>query len=211
MSKSEGNFVTIHELLHTKRFGQLPWTGDAVRLAMLTVHYAKPIDWTVERLATASANLHTFKLTVAKGLGVNDSLNPGSIAEFQQAAPSAQLLDCLSDDINTPKAIFEHLFFLVKAADQVGGVLREPAKVLMQDCLFLGIDPFRHARAELAAFDEQKGNIDLAIDDRLVFIAAKNFVEADRIRDELLAQGIQLKDSKDSTTGERVTTWEVKR
>ena len=39
----------------------------------------------------------------------------------------------------------------------------------------------------------------------------KNWAEADRIRDELLAQGIQLKDGKDPVTGERVTTWEVKR
>jgi cysteinyl-tRNA synthetase len=40
---------------------------------------------------------------------------------------------------------------------------------------------------------------------------AKNFKEADRIRDELTAMGIQLKDSKDPKTGEIVTTWEVKR
>ena len=47
--------------------------------------------------------------------------------------------------------------------------------------------------------------------DRLAFIRDKNWAEADRIRDELLAQGIQLKDGKDPATGERVTTWEVKR
>ena len=46
---------------------------------------------------------------------------------------------------------------------------------------------------------------------RLAFIRDKNWPEADRIRDELLAQGIQLKDGKDPTTGERITTWEVKR
>ena len=46
---------------------------------------------------------------------------------------------------------------------------------------------------------------------RLALIAQKNWAEADRIRDELLAQGIQLKDGKDPVTGERVTTWEVKR
>jgi cysteinyl-tRNA synthetase len=46
---------------------------------------------------------------------------------------------------------------------------------------------------------------------RLSLIAAKNWAEADKIRDELLAQGIQLKDGKDPETGERVTTWEVKR
>ena len=49
------------------------------------------------------------------------------------------------------------------------------------------------------------------IDIRLAFIRDKNWAEADRIRDELLAQGIQLKDGKDPATGERVTTWEVKR
>ena len=46
---------------------------------------------------------------------------------------------------------------------------------------------------------------------RLALIRDKNWAEADRIRDELLAQGIQLKDGKDPATGERVTTWEVKR
>ena len=49
------------------------------------------------------------------------------------------------------------------------------------------------------------------IDRRLAFIREKNWAEADRIRDELLAQGIQLKDGKDPATGERITTWEVKR
>ena len=46
---------------------------------------------------------------------------------------------------------------------------------------------------------------------RLAFIRDKNWAEADKIRDELLAQGIQLKDGKDANTGERTTTWEVKR
>ena len=49
------------------------------------------------------------------------------------------------------------------------------------------------------------------IDRRLALIRDKNWAEADRIRDELLAQGIQLKDGKDPATGERITTWEVKR
>ncbi len=55
------------------------------------------------------------------------------------------------------------------------------------------------------------GKIDAQIAKRLALIAAKNFAEADRIRDELLEQGIQLKDGKDPVTGERVTTWEVRR
>jgi cysteinyl-tRNA synthetase len=42
-------------------------------------------------------------------------------------------------------------------------------------------------------------------------LKTKNFTEADKIRDDLLAKGIQLKDGKDKESGERVTTWEVKR
>ena len=49
------------------------------------------------------------------------------------------------------------------------------------------------------------------VSNRLALIAQKNWPEADRIRDELLSQGIQLKDGKNPETGERVTTWEVKR
>ena len=56
-----------------------------------------------------------------------------------------------------------------------------------------------------------KLDVQKVINERLAYIAQKNWPEADRIRDELLAQGIQLKDGKDPVTGERVTTWEVKR
>ena len=53
--------------------------------------------------------------------------------------------------------------------------------------------------------------VDTLITARLAARKAKNFAESDRIRDELLAMGIQLKDAKDPATGEMVTTWEVKR
>ncbi|HCJ71930.1 MAG TPA: cysteine--tRNA ligase, partial [Agrobacterium sp.] len=46
---------------------------------------------------------------------------------------------------------------------------------------------------------------------RLEMLKAKNFAEADRLRDELSEKGIQLKDGKDKETGERTTTWELKR
>ncbi|MEM7636936.1 MAG: cysteine--tRNA ligase, partial [Pseudomonadota bacterium] len=53
--------------------------------------------------------------------------------------------------------------------------------------------------------------IEAAIALRLEAFRNKDFTEADRIRDELTAQGIQLKDSKDAETGERLTSWELKR
>lgn len=53
--------------------------------------------------------------------------------------------------------------------------------------------------------------VDKRVADRLAVIEAKNWAEADRIRDELAAEGILLKDGKDPDTGKRTTTWEVKR
>ncbi|MEO1398423.1 MAG: cysteine--tRNA ligase, partial [Pseudomonadota bacterium] len=64
---------------------------------------------------------------------------------------------------------------------------------------------------EAALVGLKASDIQTSILNRLAFIAEKNWAEADRIRDELLVQGIQLKDSKDPETGERVTTWEVVR
>ena len=57
MSKSLGNFVTIHELLATKQFGSNQWHGRVIRLAMLGTHYRQPIDWTAERLVQARSTL----------------------------------------------------------------------------------------------------------------------------------------------------------
>ena len=53
MSKSLGNFVTIHELLATDSFGGRAWHGEVLRLAMLRTHYRQPIDWTVKALEEA--------------------------------------------------------------------------------------------------------------------------------------------------------------
>jgi cysteinyl-tRNA synthetase len=78
---------------------------------------------------------------------------------------------------------------------------------------FEGIDRFStRVRSSQSNIDAVVANkIEVAIATRLDFIREKNWAEADRIRDELLAQGIQLKDGKDPVTGERVTTWEVRR
>ena len=57
MSKSLGNFVTIHELLRRPEFGGRKWPGEVLRLAMLRTHYRQPIDWTVKALEEAEATL----------------------------------------------------------------------------------------------------------------------------------------------------------
>jgi cysteinyl-tRNA synthetase len=201
MAKSAGNFVTIRELLTGWR--GLPWAGDAIRFAMLTAHYAQPIDWTDTRLAEAGANLHTFRLVGIKGLGFNDETDLLSIPEIAHGRPSDGLLQALYDDLNTPSAIFSHLFKLVRAADSKDGVLEAPAKQLLIDCLFLGVDPFRYYRNQMAAYDA--GKIQYLVDQRIAARKAKDFKKSDEIRDELAKMGVVLKDSKDGTT------WEIAR
>ncbi len=56
-----------------------------------------------------------------------------------------------------------------------------------------------------------QAEIESIVEQRLAFLKAKSFAEADRLRDDLLARGVQLKDGKDPATGERVTSWELKR
>jgi len=200
MSKSLGNFVTIRQLL--TEWQDLPWTGDAIRLAMLMTHYAQPIDWTAERLAIAGANLHTFQQVGVRGLGINEDVDISSLDELR-GAPSDGLLSHLMDDLNTPAAILSHLFGLVKQADQKDGVRAEPARQLLMDVLFLGIDPFRYVREERQKFlahrkIEHQWIWDL-VERRNAARKAKNFAEADRIRDELREKGIELLDRKDQT------------
>ena len=60
MSKSLGNFVTIHELLRTPKFGNSTWPGDVLRLAMLRTRYRLPIDWTVKELERAWNDLRDW-------------------------------------------------------------------------------------------------------------------------------------------------------
>ncbi|MFA6156809.1 cysteine--tRNA ligase [Mesorhizobium sp.] len=185
MSKSLGNFYSINELLETKTFGGREWPGEVLRLAMLMTHYREPIDFSVRKLEEAENTLRKWK-------------RAADLATSAAARLPAEVLAALSDDLAT-YAAFQVLTRLAgEAADD-----NEAASSLKASLLFLGFD--------VASATVNEDNVSRAIVDRLALIAAKNWTEADRIRDELLAQGVQLKDGKDPVTGERVTTWEVKR
>jgi cysteinyl-tRNA synthetase len=199
MSKSLGNFITIRELL--TGWKGLPWPGDAVRLGMLMTHYRQPLDWTQDRVAFAAASLHRFHTVSIQKLGLSDETDVAALPEISAAPPSAMLLEHLSDDLNTPTALQSHLFSLAREADHKG---EKPAKQLLTDCLFLGIDPFRFIREERRSFaahrSEGEEEILQLIEARKAARSAKNFKESDRIRDQLAAMGVELEDRKDGTT-----------
>ncbi|GAA4109899.1 cysteine--tRNA ligase [Aminobacter aganoensis] len=185
MSKSLGNFYSIHELLETENFGGRKWPGEVLRLAMLMTHYREPIDFSVRKLEEAENTLRKWKRAA-------DS------AGAAEAEVPAALIAALSDDLATASA-FQGLSQLAGEA----GADAQAAAELKSALLFLGFT------LEAAEVDETE--VAATIARRLELINAKNWAEADRIRDELLAQGVQLKDGKDPVSGERVTTWEVKR
>lgn len=184
MSKSDGNFVTIYDLLHTEAFGGRKWPGEVLRLAMLMTHYREPIDFSVKRLEEAERLLAKWPAAEAGDADIDQSV-----------------LDALADDLNTVVAV-QALHALAQAANA------DPEKL-----------PVFAASAALLGVLQKKTEVDeaiaAAVDSlvamRLEMLKAKNFAEADRIRDELSAKGIQLKDGKDKETGERVTSWELKR
>jgi cysteinyl-tRNA synthetase len=168
MSKSLGNFVTIHELL-------ADWPGDVLRLNMLRTHYRQPIDWTVQGMKESWAVLDRWY----------DAAEPIAARRIGTA-----VLEALLDDLNTPQAIAE--MHRADPSELAGGLV------------LLGFrpDPGRIAARPPLPVDE----IARAIAARNEARSARNFREADRLRDELAAKGIQLKDNPDGTT-----SWDVKR
>lgn len=197
MSKSEGNFVTIHDLLYTEKFGGRKWLGEVLRLAMLMTHYREPIDFSLRRLEEA-------------GKLANDLITLGS--QFPVAVRDNGFLQIIADDLNTPEAV-RYVQSLRNAlvhgeAGAVGARLRFCLNILGFE--FQSLADWTSKRALVIGLD-LSSDIQGEIARRLSFLGDKNFAEADRIREELAAEGIQLMDYKDPETGERKTKWEVKR
>jgi cysteinyl-tRNA synthetase len=207
MSKSLGNFVTINELLATNKFGGRSWPGEVLRLAMLKTHYRQPIDFTVKALEEAEAELQNWI----------DILEKNQTSFNNSQVPDQSVVSALSDDLNTP----QFLTALRRlASDAKKGSYRE-AQLLHDSLEFFGL--VSHASFSRSAKSEVNTHvmslndpefiisIEALITARLDARRNKNFAESDRIRDELLGMGIQLKDGKDPVTGEPTTAWEVKR
>ncbi len=182
MAKSLGNFITIRELL-------ADWPGEAIRLNMLRTHYRQPIDWTLRGLEESAKVLDEW-YALAEGAGAEHV--PGGV------------LEALADDLNTPRAIAE-LHALRGRANGGDGVARGE---LVESVRFLGF--LRETPAQWAARKHAKRGIDAGRVEKLIAARAaararKDWRESDRIRDELAAMGVVLKDSKEGTT------WEVAR
>jgi cysteinyl-tRNA synthetase len=201
MAKSTGNFITIHELLAQQSGNR--WWGEILRFNMLRTHYRQPIDWTQSSLSESVVTYGNLQRAVARG-------------DRKKAKPSEGVIKALSDDLNTP-AVLAELHKLASEARSTDGSPHDAATALLGSLSLLGFDrAVEHAKGEGAAdaimrtVQEEKAreqgldprSLDGKVSARNAARKAKDFAESDRIRDELAAMGVVLKDSKDGTTWE---------
>lgn len=192
MSKSLGNFSTVHELL-------AHWPGEVLRYALLSAHYRSPLDWSDDALTQAKASLDRL-------YGALRGRTPASNAHHP-------LLDTLeqhiADDLSTPQA----LAVLHQLASDANRADNAETKAHLQAVLAnagdrLGLltqDPEGWFKWRAPA--SQGNNTDDLSDDAIEALIierkearkAKNFARSDEIRDLLKSKGIELEDTREGT------------
>ena len=193
MSKSLGNFYTVHVLLEE-------FPGEAIRLALLKSHYRKPMDFTKEGLREAKLELDRF---------YNILRRHSSVPKSQADIPRS-VLSQLKDDLNTPGAI--------SALHQCLGALKNAEEdqilaaknALLAAGYVLGLlqqDPEDWLKWQPVTATEaglSDAEIEVLIAERVNARANKDFAASDRIRDQLTNDGIILEDSSEGTIWRRV-------
>jgi cysteinyl-tRNA synthetase len=182
MSKSLGNFVTIRDLL-------ADWPGEVLRLTMLKTHYRSPIDWTLKSVEESAKTLDDWYWVAG---------------EVKGEQPSQSVIDQLSDDLNTPQ-IIAVLHGLRNSAASGNERDRNQFAASLRLLGFLSESAAEWSGRKQRASGLDEKQVDALIADRAAARARKDFKESDRIRDELAAMGVVVKDSKEGTT------WEIAR
>ncbi|MDV7338950.1 cysteine--tRNA ligase [Terasakiella sp. A23] len=189
MSKSLGNFFTVHDLLE-----ETP--GEALRFYMLSAQYRSPFDFTKEGVAEAKSTLDRFYTALRQNADVE-------AADVE--APDA-FMDALKDDLNTPLAIsilHETLTaFNKEPSAQNKGQLMACAALL--GILEQDVEEWFTGNTGEGSSGVDADEISRMIEERKTAKANKDFAAADRIRDELDAMGVVLED------GPQGTSWKLK-
>jgi cysteinyl-tRNA synthetase len=182
MSKSLGNFFTIRELLND-------WPGEVLRLNMLKTHYRSPIDWTVKGLEESAKTLDDWYWVAADATG-------GDVSD--------KVMEPMFDDLNTSLAVAA-LHGLRNSAAAGNDDDRSQFAASLRALGFLSETAAAWNGRKQQASGVDAAKVDGLIADRTAARARKDFAESDRIRDELAAMGVVIKDSKEGTT------WEIAR
>jgi cysteinyl-tRNA synthetase len=191
MSKSLNNFFTVRQLLAN-------YPGEVIRLVLLSGHYRQPLDFSDDALKVAKATLDKWYRALQK-CGPQEKMNVGVSSSVENA---------LLDDMNTPSAIaYLHEYASMLNAPENASTTAEKCATLITSANALGLlhqDPEAWFKWQPSG---QSGPTDVEIEGqiaaRLAARQAKNYLESDRIRDALAAQGVLLEDSAGKTTWRR--------
>ena len=183
MSKSEGNLLLIKDLLE-----EIP--GEVVRMALISAHYRKPINWSNDLIKDSKKKLDRLYGAIRK------------IDIFHNTEPSNEVLLALADDLNTPKAL-SALFNIVKLINNSEDPVERDkyASTLMASASLLGLmtmsadEWFKTTPNGVLTREE----IEHLITQRERARKSKNFSESDRIRNDLLQKGVVIEDGPDGT------------
>jgi cysteinyl-tRNA synthetase len=197
MAKSAGNFTTVRQLRDEG------WAGEAIRLSLLSAHYRQPLDFTRDGLAQSRAALDRW-YTALRHAGPDASAVPDEAVE-QALFP---VMAALEDDLNTPLAI-SHLHELAGHLNKAHspGERAVARLALLRAGALLGLlqaEPEAWFKAGVSpAAGPDEAAIEQAIAARTAARKARNFAEADRIRQDLAAQGVILEDGPGGTSWKR--------
>ncbi|EAQ45011.1 cysteinyl-tRNA synthetase [Roseobacter sp. MED193] len=166
MSKSLGNFFTVHDLLDQG----IP--GEVIRFVFLQTHYRKPMDWTEKKAKEAEATLRKWRALTA---GIEPAANA-----------AAAVLDALADDLNTAGAIAE-MHKLAAAGDGPGLLASAQLMGLLSEALG---DWAATPDLDLSAYATQ------LLDARETAMQSKDFSQVDRLKAAFVAAGLEVRMSK---------------
>ncbi|QNI65165.1 cysteine--tRNA ligase [Synechococcus sp. A15-44] len=218
MSKSLGNFTTIRALLESGV------SAMTLRLFVLQAHYRKPLDFTAEALEAAATGWKGLNAALSLGDRHGDSLGWSTAAPLKEGAMTAdrgpaitalveleqRFISAMDDDLNSSGGLAV-LFDLAKPLRALANRLERGEDAALPEPELKGLEGrwqlLRHLASVLglrweaeAATSLDDGAIDAAIAARKAAKATKDYAEADRIRDELAAQGVELIDKPGGLT-----------
>ena len=192
MSKSLGNFVTVHDMLQTV-------DGQVLRFFLATQQYRKPINFTEKAIHDAEVNLKYLKNT--HSLPLTEQVNQAELQTYLDAFQEA-----MDDDFNTAQglgAIFELIKELNKALE--GDKLSAKGKETVKETVDYVVNIMQEVLGVILKLDNEVGNltselVEFILEMRREARADKNWAMSDKIRDRLAEMGIKIKDGKDTTT-----------
>lgn len=186
MSKSLGNILLVRDLLH-----EAP--GEVVRLALLQTHYRQPLRWHDKTLEQAKQSLD-------KAYRVLDMVSSTEVSDCSWSDIPKPIIEALCDDYNTPLAL-THWQALYRKIQQQSTIQPDDVKALRATHQMLGLgqqDPetwFKTTRQSSLTAE----TINQLIEERNQARAKRDFQTADRIRDQLHEQGVEIEDSGKET------------